>query len=35
MAVDDQGFKVGAMVTMGQLQDFVKAQIALLPGMFV
>ena len=34
MEVDDRGLRVGAMVTMAQLHDFVKAQIASLPGMF-
>ena len=34
MEMDDQGLKVGAMVTMAQLQDFVKAQVASLPGRY-
>ena len=32
--VDDQGLKVGAMVTMTRLQDFIKAQIASIPGSY-
>ena len=33
--INDRGLKVGAMVTMAQLQDFVKAQVASLTGRYL